>query len=53
MYSVIATNVAQTTHTVTALTLGTIYEWTIEARNSDGYSDTSSSLTILHAIAPE
>jgi hypothetical protein len=41
-WSTIAFGVLTTSHTVTGLTLGTIYEFTIEARNSAGYSATSS-----------
>lgn len=40
-------------HTATGLILGTTYEFTIEARNSVGYSAPSEILVVLHALAPE
>lgn len=52
-YSVVASGIATTSYVVSGLVLGTTYEWTIEARNSDGFSLESSSITILHAIPPE
>lgn len=52
-YSVVATGVTPTSYTALSLALGTTYEWTIEARNSDGYSLESLSITILHANAPD
>lgn len=38
--------------TLNGLSLGTTYEFIIEAQNSIGYSDASDSLTILHALPP-
>jgi fibronectin type 3 domain-containing protein len=52
-YSVIAVGVATTSYTVTSLSLGTTYEFTVEARNNDGYSSESSSVTLFHATAPD
>lgn len=43
----------QTSYTVSGLTLGTTYLFTVEARNTNGYSTESSEVTILHAMAPE
>ena len=33
--------------------LGNTYEFTVEARNNDGYSPASDSVTIFHAMPPE
>jgi hypothetical protein len=52
-YSVIATGVTTTSYTVTSLTLGITYEFTVEARNSLGYSLESDSVIIFHATAPD
>lgn len=52
-YSVIATGVVGTSHTIETLTLGTTYELTVEANNNNGYSLPSDPIVILHAIAPE
>lgn len=49
-YSVIATGITSKSYTVTGLNLGTIYDFNVEARNSVGYSDSSTSITILHAL---
>jgi hypothetical protein len=49
----VATGVTTTSYTATSLVLGTIYEWTVEARNSDGFSIESSGVEVLHAIEPE
>jgi hypothetical protein len=35
------------------LALGTTYEFTVEARNTNGYGNPSTDFTILHAIAPD
>jgi hypothetical protein len=40
-------------YTATGLVLGTTYEFTVEARNSVGYSAPSTLVSFLHAIAPE
>lgn len=40
-------------YTVTGLQLGNTYEFTVEARNSVGFSSASSSVTIFHAMAPD
>lgn len=48
-----ADGIATTSFTGTGLVLGTQYEFIVEARNINGYSSASNSLTILHAIAPE
>jgi hypothetical protein len=37
---------------VTGLTLGTTYEFTVEAQNSVGYSTPSSQVVIFHAMIP-
>ena len=52
-YSIIATSIATKAYTATGLTLGTTYEFSIEARNSNGYGLPSTDFTILHAISPE
>lgn len=52
-YSEIATGLTTTSYTVTGLTLGTTYLFTVESRNSDGYSQVSESVTILHIIEPD
>jgi hypothetical protein len=51
-WSVIATGITLSSYTATSLTLGTNYEFTVEARNQFGYSSISSTFSILHAIAP-
>jgi hypothetical protein len=50
VYSVIASSVATKSYTATGIVLGTTYEFTVEARNSIGYSSPSASVTILHAL---
>jgi hypothetical protein len=35
------------------LTLGTTYEFTVEARNTNGHGNPSSDFTILHALIPD
>lgn len=52
-YSVIATGVTTQSYTATSLTLGVTYEFTVEAQNSVGYSNPSTSVQFLHAIPPE
>lgn len=47
-----ASGISTTSYTVTGLTLGTSYEFTVEARNTNGYSSVSSSLSLLHGLAP-
>ena len=37
---------------MTGLTLGTSYEFTVEAQNAQGYSDPSSLVQFLHALPP-
>jgi hypothetical protein len=51
-YSEIASSVTTKSYTATGLVLGTTYEFTVEARNSVGYSPPSASVTILHALVP-
>ena len=41
------------TYTATGLTLGTTYEFKVEARNTNGFSLPSADFIILHATAPE
>lgn len=52
-YSVIVFGLTDTSYTITGLTLGTTYEFTVESQNLRGYSPTSDSITILHAIQPD
>jgi len=52
-YSVAATGVTSTSYTVTGLTAGKTYELKVEARNSYGYSASSSVLTLLCAFVPD
>jgi hypothetical protein len=40
-------------YTVTALVLGTTYEFIVSSKNSYGFSEPSDSIVILHAIPPE
>jgi hypothetical protein len=49
---VIALGITDTTFLTSGLTLGTTYTYTVEARNSVGYSLVSDSLEILHALVP-
>lgn len=49
----IATGILTKSYTVTGLTLGTNYDFVVEARNSVGYSPISDSVSILHAIPPD
>lgn len=48
----IATGITTQSYTVTGLSLGTTYEFTVEAQNSVGYSLTSTSVIFLHALVP-
>jgi hypothetical protein len=52
-YTVVGYVVTQTSHTITSLSLGVTYEFIVEARNEVGYSAPTSSLEVLHALAPE
>jgi hypothetical protein len=52
-YSVIASGISTQSYTATGLTLGTIYEFTVEARNTNGHGNPSTDFTILHALIPE
>jgi predicted phage tail protein len=52
-YSVIATGITSQSYTVIGLVLGTTYEFTVEAQNSVGFSNPSTSVSFLHAIVPE
>lgn len=52
-YQVIASGISQTSYTIRGLYLGAIYEFKVEARNTNGYGSASSDFTILHAIAPD
>jgi hypothetical protein len=49
----IVEGVTSQSYTVPNLVLGTTYEFTVEARNSVGFSIVSESTSFLHAIAPE
>lgn len=52
-WSIIATGLTVTNHIATDLTLGTTYEWTVEALNSVGYSAPSVGFVELHALKPD
>jgi hypothetical protein len=49
-YSELASGITSKSYTATGLVLGTTYEFTVEARNTLGYSAPSTSVTILHAL---
>lgn len=49
----IASLVTEKTYTAIELTLGTTYEFKVEARNDQGYSDASQVFQTLHAVVPE
>jgi cellulose 1,4-beta-cellobiosidase len=51
-FSVIATGITETNYVASGLTLGTIYEWQVEALNSVGYSLPSVGFENLHALIP-
>lgn len=52
-YNMVGEFIATQSYTVTGLTLGVSYEFTVQARNEVGYSGMSGSTSFLHAIAPE
>jgi hypothetical protein len=52
-YTSITFGITSHSFTVTGLVLGTTYYFTVEARNSVGYSAPSNELSFLHAIVPE
>ncbi len=47
------TGVTSTLYTITGLTAGKTYEFKVDARNSYGYSTSSSVLTLLCAFIPD
>jgi hypothetical protein len=49
----VGTGILTQSYTVTGLTLGTTYEFTVDAQNSVGYGYSSDIITILHAVPPE
>lgn len=51
-WAILAQNVGQTSYTATNLAPGTTYEFNVEARNSYGYSTTSTGLELLCAFVP-
>jgi hypothetical protein len=51
--TVLVTGHKATSFTAVSLTAGVIYEFTVEARNSYGYSALSSTFTSLTAFTPE
>jgi hypothetical protein len=52
-YSVLASAIANTHYTAIGLTAGTTYVFTVESRNSYGYSVVSEEITMLCAFIPE
>ena len=52
-YVVLVTGNTATTFTAVSLSFGVSYSFTVKARNSYGYSVSSSSLTMLCGAAPE
>jgi hypothetical protein len=50
---VFATGVTNPNYLAQGLTSGVTYQFTIESKNSHGYSDQSSSITLLCAFKPE
>lgn len=51
-YSVLEANIVTATYTAINLTPGLTYEFTVEARNSYGYSVVSESISLLCAFKP-
>lgn len=51
-YHVIASGVTSNSYVITHLTPGTTYSFTVEARNSEGYSYHSEELWLLAASVP-
>jgi hypothetical protein len=51
--TVIATGITNQSYLLLGLSLGTIYEVSIEAQNAEGYSAPSETLSFLHALPPE
>ncbi len=52
-FSILASGVIPTTYTATSLTAGVTYQFKVESRNSYGYSDYSTAITMLCAYIPE
>ena len=52
-YSVLASGLTSLTYTAIGLTAGVTYQFTVESRNSYGYSVVSEELTLLCAFIPE
>lgn len=53
VYSILADGITGTTFTVTDLTAGNTYEFTVSAKNSYSYSQPSSILSLLCAFKPD
>jgi hypothetical protein len=51
-YAVLATGVTTLTYTASGLTTGTTYTFKVQARNNQGYSNSSPELTVLTAAVP-
>lgn len=47
-----ASGLTEKAYTASSLTLGTTYEFTVEALNDKGVSEPSTSMLILHALIP-
>lgn len=52
-FSVLQSNVLTTSYIATDLVLGETYTFTVESRNSVGYSEQSDPVSIFHALVPE
>jgi hypothetical protein len=52
LYSAVITGLTTKSYTVSGLTLGVTYEFTVEARNSIGFGAPSTIVTILQAMPP-
>lgn len=52
VFQTVATGIIDKSYTVTGLTLGINYEFTVDSRNSVGYSESSASIFVFHAIPP-